>query len=161
LSRVPAPSLATASPTPMHVAIGLKTGAGCQQFVVFKRGGCRPMSCQASPDRASRAEVDREHQHRAACSCPLSCGRSASQQFHVELRDSNPDPHTARANLGPSTGPGIAGIYAPTGTYAVPLTAVESRPTPLPADGSSRNPPPNMVRDPGGLGLLASPDRAL
>jgi hypothetical protein len=95
LSRAPAPSLATASPTPMHVAIGLKTGAGCQQFVVFKRGGCRPMSCQASPDRASRAEVDREHQHRAACSCPLSCGRSASQQFHVELRDSNPDPHTA------------------------------------------------------------------
>jgi len=41
----------------------------------------------------------------------------------------------------------FAEVYASTGTNLVQLTAVQSRSNPLPADRSSKNPPPETVRD--------------
>ena len=48
----------------------------------------------------------------------------------------------------------FAGVYASTGTYLVQLTAVQRSPEPLPADRSSRNPPPETVRKVGGRPVL-------
>src|SRR6185437_17176615 len=67
------------------------------------------------------------------------------------------EPRSARLNGQASTGPGIAGMYASTGTRLVRLTAVECRSDPLPADGSSRNPPPKLVHEPSAVTTLWRP----